>query len=582
MGATPIHTAAWSQVYPAIKGSAEAADADAAPDGSWWVCGYADHPVGTKGVWVAHYSASGEELFTKLISRGKDQWGGCNGIAVASEDGHRAVLTGGFGPTGLWPNLWVGLIDETESEPVLAESNDALAAYWGNDILVNKYGQFEVAGQRVVNGNDWDMVHRVYNYVPGQVQLTSSVGLTYGEPDLFDTASAIVENPDGTVTLIGTRTVNLRLTAAAVRLDAQHEIVATDGWPFISPVGKLQGAGAMDGAVGAAGNLQLTGWWRDNPNVPSQALTLTVDPQGHLLGDLTIEAAPNKGDNIGLGVAHLGDGTFVIAASVTTKAPDNHDIWLRRYGHDDGSIIFQGPYNLLDEPRRIRANAFDQTLVVGFETVMSLQDGQPGGTTRSQGWGRACRRSHRCGAMGMSGRRSRWSCSVTRSRQKGARRPQNAVEGQVGVGARRGSGRRVAMLRRGGWRSSHRGQLVSHVREGPQAHVDGSAGRRRLGREVIDRLKHGPLPHGHVVGPGPGLVEARRRPNAGVLGDGELKFVGRWLFHGLLLLKTRTNYNRYYHVSRTNLDARSQPGQTPASPCSRRPGPPSRSPRPTC
>jgi len=349
VGATPIHTAAWSQVYPAIKGSAEAADADAAPDGSWWVCGYADHPVGTKGVWVAHYSASGEELFTKLISRGKDQWGGCNGIAVASEDGHRAVLTGGFGPTGLWPNLWVGLIDETESEPVLAESNDALAAYWGNDILVNKYGQFEVAGQRVVNGNDWDMVHRVYNYVPGQVQLTSSVGLTYGEPDLFDTASAIVENPDGTVTLIGTRTVNRRLTAAAVRLDAQHEIVATDGWPFISPVGKLQGAGAMAGAVGAAGNLQLTGWWRDNPNVPSQALTLTVDPQGHLLGDLTIEAAPNKGDNIGLGVAHLGDGTFVIAASVTTKAPDNHDIWLRRYGHDDGSIIFQGPYN---PPRR--------------------------------------------------------------------------------------------------------------------------------------------------------------------------------------------------------------------------------------
>jgi hypothetical protein len=106
---------AWSQTYPAIKGSAEAADADAAPDGSWWVCGYADHPVGSKAVWVAHYSAAGEELFTKLISRGKDQDGGCSGIAVASEDGHRAVLTGGFGPTGLWPSLWVGLIDETES-----------------------------------------------------------------------------------------------------------------------------------------------------------------------------------------------------------------------------------------------------------------------------------------------------------------------------------------------------------------------------------------------------------------------------------------------------------------------------------
>lgn len=374
---------AWSQVYPAIKGSAEAADADAAPDGSWWICGYADHPVGSKAVWVAHYSAAGEELFTKLISRGKGQDGRCNGIAVASEDGHRAVLTGGFGPTGLWPSLWVGLVDETESESVLAESNDALTAYWGNDILVNKFGQFEVAGQRIVNGDDWDMVHRVYNYVPGKVQLTSSVGLTYGMPARFDTASAIVENPDGTVTLIGTRTVNLRLTAAAVRLNAQHEIVTTDGWPFTSPVAQQEGAGAMDGAVDAAGNLQLTGWWRDKANVPSQALTLTVDPQGHLLGDLTIETAPNLGDNVGLGVAQLGDGTFVVAASVTTKAPDNHDIWLRRYGYDDGNIIFQGPYNLLDEPRRVRSNAFDQTLVVGLETVVNLQDGKPVPVTRA-------------------------------------------------------------------------------------------------------------------------------------------------------------------------------------------------------
>ena len=86
-------------------------------------------------------------------------------------------------------------------------------------------------------------------------------------------------------------------------------------------------------------------------------------------------------------MAHLGDGTLVVAASVTTKKPDNHDIWLRRYGLGAGNIVFQGPYNLLDEPRRVRANTFDQTLVAGFETVVVLQDGQP--TPVKRAWLRA-------------------------------------------------------------------------------------------------------------------------------------------------------------------------------------------------
>ncbi len=368
---------AWSQVHAAFKGSAEAADASAAPDGSWWVCGYADNVGGGAGVWVAHYSAAGKKLFNRVISRGKDQTGKCGGIAVASEDGHRAVLTGGFGPTGLWPNLWVGLVDETEINPVLAESNDALTGYWGNDILVNKYGQFEIAGHRVVNGDDLDMAHRVYNYVPGDDELSTSVGTTYGFPGKPDIASAIVENPDGTVTLIGTVTYNQKLTATAVKLGAQHEIDFADGWPFNAPVEQMQGAGAMDGSIDSAGNLQLTGWWKKSANDPSQILTLAVDPQGHLVGAMTIEQTPNIGDNVGFGVARLDGGTVVVAASVTTQNPDNHDMWLRRYGLDDGGIVFQGAYNLLDEPRRVRVNAFDQTLVVGFETVKVLQDGQP-------------------------------------------------------------------------------------------------------------------------------------------------------------------------------------------------------------
>jgi len=373
---------AWSQVYSAIKGSAEAADADAAPDGSWWVCGYADHPVGTKAVWVAHYSPAGEELFTKLISRSKDQDGRCNGIAVASEDGHRAVLTGGFGPTDLWPSLWVGLVDETESEPVLAESNGALIGYWGNDILVNKYGQFEVAGQHVVDADDIDMVHRVYNYTPGKKQLTTSVGLTYDDSGKIDIASAIVENPDGTVTLVGTLTDFNGVHAAAVRLDAQHQVVKADGWPFRSPMFGLELAGALDGAIDVGGNLHLTGWRRKTKNDASQVMTLTVDPQGNLLGAVTLEDKPDVGDNAGLGVTLLANGTVVVAASVT-NGPGDHDIWMRRYP-DKGAIAFQGTYNLLDEPRRVRVNAFDQVLVVGFETLLVLQGGKQ--VEVQQGW----------------------------------------------------------------------------------------------------------------------------------------------------------------------------------------------------
>jgi len=375
---------AWTRVYQAEKWDAEAADAAAAPDGSWWVCGHSRNPDDGTAVWVAHYSPSGTELFNRTISRGNKHTGRCSGIAVASDDGHRAVLTGGYGPTGLWPSLWTALVDETEDQPVLAESDDALTGYWGNDVLVNQYGQFEIAGQRVVNGDDFDMAHQIYNYEPGEKVLTSAAGLTFGWPDVPDIASAIVENPDGTVTLVGTRTWD-RLTAAAVRLDAQHQVVNEDGWPFRAPLTMMQSAGALDGAIDELGNLRLTGWWRESPNHDTRILTLTVDPLGHLSDGVKVEQSPMMGDRIGTGIAVLGDATLVTVAAVTT-APDNLDIWLRR-GQGEGSILYQGPYNLSDAPRRVRANAFDQTLVVGFETAVVLQDGMPVAVQRA--WLRA-------------------------------------------------------------------------------------------------------------------------------------------------------------------------------------------------
>ena len=365
---------AWSQIHEAFKGSAEAADAAAAPDGTWWVCGHTDNVGGGTAVWVAHYSSAGKELFSKTISRGKDQIGRCSGIDVASEDGHRAVLTGGYGQTGFWPNMWTALVDETADSPVLAESNDALTGYWGNDVLVNKYGQFEIAGQRVINGDDFDMAHQIYMYVPGEQELASAGGLTYGEVKFFDAASSILENPDGTVTLIGTRTKNMNLSAAAIRLDAQHQVIHADGWPFSAPAPDFEGSGGFDGAVDAQGNITLTGWWRQSPNHDSRVLSLTIDPQGHMIGALNVEQNPNNGDNAGLGIAYLSNGDAVVAASVMTQKPDNLDIWLRR--GDAGSVVFEGVYNLRDEPRRLRSNLFDQTLIVGFETVVVLQDNQ--------------------------------------------------------------------------------------------------------------------------------------------------------------------------------------------------------------
>jgi hypothetical protein len=377
---------AWSKVHAAFEGNAEAADAAAAPDGSWWVCGYTDNLSGGTAVWVAHYSPAGKQLFSKTISRGKDQTGKCSGIDVASDDGHRAVLTGGYGPTGLWPSLWTALVDETEVQPVLAESNEALTAYWGNDVLVNKYGQFEVAGQRIVNGDDLDMAHQVYNYTPGEKELTAAAGLTYGFKSSPEFASAIIENPDGTVTLVGTNTWDTRPTAAAVKLDAQHQVVTEDGWPFTISVEMAQGAGALDGAIDGLGNLRMTGWWRESPNHDSKILTLTVDPLGNVLGGLVTEQPPMTSDSSGMGIAVLSDGTAVRVASVTTAGPENLDMWLYR-GQGSGVILFQGAYGLRDEPRRVRANAFEQTLVVGFETVAVLQDGMPVAVRRA--WLRA-------------------------------------------------------------------------------------------------------------------------------------------------------------------------------------------------
>lgn len=373
-------TTAWSEVRLALKGNAEALDAAPAPDGSWWICGYADNLIGGTAAWVAHYSASGKVLFEHVISRGSKQAGQCAGIAVASDDGHRAVLTGGFGLTGQWPSMWAALVDETDDKPVLAESNSALAGYFGNDVLVNKFGQFEVAGQAYVGKDDWDMALQVYSYLPGDDELTASIGTTHGTKGQFDIASGIVENLDGTVTLVGTVTdLNSGIRAGAVKLDAQHQVDTSGSWPFTLALQNPQVAGAMDGSIDSSGTLRLTGWHRKDANSPSRVMTLAVDPDGVLLFGNHIELTPQVGDNIGQGIAHFSDDTYLVAGSVTTSAVD-HDIWTKRLTGADAQVwkplVFAGLLGSIDEPRGVSINAFDQALIVGFETVIVQQDGQ--------------------------------------------------------------------------------------------------------------------------------------------------------------------------------------------------------------
>lgn len=384
-------TTAWSEVRLALKGNAEALDAAPAPDGSWWICGYADNLVGGTAAWVAHYSASGKVLFEHVISRGSKQTGQCAGIAVASDDGHRAVLTGGFGLTGQWPSLWTALVDETADKPILAESNNALAGYFGNDVLVNKFGQFEVAGQAYVGKDDWDMALQVYSYLPGDDELAASIGTTHGTKGQFDIASGIVENLDGTVTLIGTLTNNEPgVRACAVKLDAQHTVDMSGSWPFVSPLKNPRLDGALAGSVDSAGTLRLTGWRRDSANSPSRAMTLTINTEGTLIADQYVETKPDVGDNVGQGIAHFSDGTYLISASVTSGAMDQ-DIWTRRLTSADvvvwKPLVFAGLLGSVDEPRDAGINAFDQVLVVGFETVIVQQDGLP--VAVRQAWLRA-------------------------------------------------------------------------------------------------------------------------------------------------------------------------------------------------
>ncbi len=66
---------------------------------------------------------------------------------------------------------------------------------------------------------------------------------------------AVYENPDGTVTLVGTLTLANKLRAAAVRLDAQHKVVTEDGWPFWAPGELFQGSGALDGSMDELGGI---------------------------------------------------------------------------------------------------------------------------------------------------------------------------------------------------------------------------------------------------------------------------------------------------------------------------------------
>jgi hypothetical protein len=233
-------------------------------------------------VWVAHYSAAGKQLFSKRSPAARTRRR-LQRHRVASDDGHRAVLTGGFGPDGLCAEP-VGRPDRRDrgASPVLAESNDALTGYWGNDILINKYGQFEVAGQRIVGGDDLDMAHQSTTTRRAR-RSSPSVGLTYGDPDVIRVSPPrSSRTSDGTVTLMGTLTER-EPTAPRRRSSSTRSTRSffADGWPFTitGEIAKEAPARSMARST-ALGNLQLDRMVAsEDPNDASQMMTLTVDPR---------------------------------------------------------------------------------------------------------------------------------------------------------------------------------------------------------------------------------------------------------------------------------------------------------------
>ncbi|MCY1013394.1 Ig-like domain-containing protein [Nannocystis pusilla] len=388
---------AWSVLMPSKNWSTEALDASAAPDGSWWVCGYDSDGAGEASMWVAHFGPDGAILFNELISRGPGFYGTCSGIEVFPDDPHRAALTGSWIKDGLSPLLWTGVVDETHESFVIAKNEDNYLGEVGNDVAVTVDHQVRITGYRLAGSNSI-LTYRAFTFSEGETHLAHFAADEYDSlapGDLkLDAGEAIVALPDGS-SLIAGRAVDpkLGLSRGIVALvGANHQIVKDpgNGWPFMMTLTQPESEGYGDITVTPDGLVAVAGWWSqfDQARRPRLVHFDLTDP-----ANVDAYTQPALGDDfVGQSLARLSTGPVMVAATRSDPV-EKDDIWIEQYTADGWNVngedevwpkTFTGFFHGNDAPHAIRVNALDTFLVVGYETIQTVKDGQP--VTIRQAW----------------------------------------------------------------------------------------------------------------------------------------------------------------------------------------------------
>ncbi|MCY1071172.1 Ig-like domain-containing protein [Nannocystis sp. RBIL2] len=391
-------TMGWPATHPSENWASEALDASPAPDGSWWVCGYDSDGDGGAAMWLARYSSSGQLLFDKLISRGPGFSGTCSGIESFPDDPHRAALTGAWTKDGLSPTLWVGVVDDRETEFLRAEHKDTLVGEFGNDVAVTPNHQIRVTGYKMMANDDYDIIYHAMTVDGEKHQLAYAGGDLYTSPydgiKNMDVGEAIVIRPDGT-SLIAGRTNSYQGNSRGIiaLVGSDHEIVENDVWPFVPSLPDEQHQGFNDLTVTDDGLVATAGWWR-------QKLELAARPRllHFQLTDLATEpdayTQSAVGEAAARSLARMSTGSIMVAA-VWGNEVEEDDIWLKKYpatgweSEPDGvwPQTYSGFFHGNDAPHAIRINALDEILVVGFETVQVIKNGNA--VSVRQAWLRA-------------------------------------------------------------------------------------------------------------------------------------------------------------------------------------------------
>lgn len=390
---------AWSVTMPSKYWNTEALDASPAPDGSWWVCGY-DSEGGAASMWIAHFAPDGEILFNEHISRGQGFYGVCSGIEAFPDDPHRAALTGTWVKDWFSPLVWTGVVDETRAPFIIAENKDNYLGEYGNDVAVTPKHQVRITGYRLTGDNSI-LTYRAFTFSEDTSHLAHLAADEYDSEvpgDLQnDAGEAIVVLPDGR-TLIAGRAVHeeyAKSRGIVALVGADHKIVKGqgNGWPFLQPLTKPEGEGFNDVSVTSEGVVAVTGWWQQG-DLALRPRLIHFDLADPGTFDAYTQMAVG-GEFVGQSLARLSTGPVMVAARMYDP-DEKDDIWIEQYTATGWDVdpksdawprTFAGFYQGNDGPNAIRVSPLDEILVVGYETIQKIQNGNF--VTVRQAWVRA-------------------------------------------------------------------------------------------------------------------------------------------------------------------------------------------------